>query len=196
MTFTTTDIQELRKKTGAGIMDCKEALQQSNGDIEQAIVNLRKKGLADIQDRNNKAALEGMVGHYIHAGGKIGVIVEVNCETDFVANTDGFKQFTKDLAMHIAAANPKWILREEVPANIIEREKDIIADTIKNKPPQIVEKIISGKLNKFFKEVCLIEQSFVKDPNITINDLLGELAAKVGEKIIIKRFARFVTGET
>jgi elongation factor Ts len=194
--FTTADIQELRKKTGAGVMDCKEALQQSNGNKEQAVVYLRKKGLIDMQERTSKAALEGMIGHYIHAGGKIGVLVEVNCETDFVAKNEEFKQFAKDLAMHIAASNPKWITRDEVPQHVIDVEKDIIADTIKNKPQQIIEKITTGKLNKFFKEVCLIEQSFVKDPNITIEDLLSALVTKIGEKIVIKKFARFVTGET
>lgn len=195
MTFTTADIQELRKKTSAGMMDCKRALEETNGDLEQAVIVLRKKGLADIKERDHKSASEGMVGHYIHAGGKIGVLIEVNCETDFVAKSDSFKQFAKDLAMHIAASNPKWITRNDVPEDIINREKEIILPTLQNKPPQIAEKMMAGKLNKVFKEVCLMEQPFVRDPNITISDLLGELAAKIGEKIVIKRFARFVVGE-
>lgn len=195
MTFTLTNIQELRKKTGAGVMDCKEALTESNGNLEQAVVVLRKKGLADIGERDHKAASEGMVGHYIHAGGKIGVLVEVNCETDFVAKSDDFKQFAKDLAMHIAASNPKWITRNDVPQEVLDREKGIIEPTLLNKPPAIAEKMMTGKLNKVFKEVCLMEQAFVKNPDITISDLLGELAVKIGEKIVIKRFVRFVTGE-
>jgi elongation factor Ts len=195
MTFTTADIQELRKKTSAGMMDCKNALEEANGNMEQAVIVLRKKGLAGIVERGDKAASEGTVGHYIHAGGKIGVLVEVNCETDFVAKGDAFKQFAKDLAMHIAASNPTWITRNEVPEDVINREKSIIEPTLVGKPPQIAEKMMAGKLSKVFKEVCLMEQPFVKDPNMTISDLLGDLAAKIGEKIVIKRFVRFVTGE-
>lgn len=195
MTISINDIQELRKKTSAGMMDCKAALEETNGNMEQAVVVLRKKGLAGIVERENKAASEGTVGHYIHAGGKIGVLVEVNCETDFVAKGDAFKQFAKDLAMHIAASNPKWVTRNEVPEDVIKREKEIIEPTLVGKPPQIAEKMMAGKLSKVFKEVCLMEQPFVRDPNITISDLLGDLAAKIGEKIVIKRFVRFVTGE-
>ena len=195
MTFTIADIQELRKKTSAGMMDCKKALEETGGDLEQAIIVLRKRGLAEIKQRDQKAASEGLVGHYIHAGGKIGVLVEINCETDFVAKNVDFQQFAKDVAMHIAASNPQYIMRDQVPQEILDREKDIIAPTLVNKPPEIAEKMLNGKLNKVFKEICLMEQPFVKDPNVSISDLLGDLAAKIGEKIVIKRFVRFVTGE-
>lgn len=188
-------IKQLREQTGVGMMDCKRALEQCNGDFDKAVVFLRKEGLADIQTRGSKTTNEGMVGHYIHAGGKIGVLVEVNCETDFVARGEDFQKFTKELAMHIAALNPKWISRDEVPEEIIEREKEIISDSLTNKPPQVVDQIIKGKLNKFFKETCLVDQPFVRDANLTVQDLLGELASKIGEKLVIKRFVRYVTGE-
>lgn len=188
-------IKQLREQTGVGMMDCKRALEQCNGDFDKAVVFLRKEGLADIQTRGSKTTNEGMVGHYIHAGGKIGVLVEVNCETDFVARGEDFQKFTKELAMHIAALNPKWISRDEVPEEIIEREKEIISDSLVNKPPQVVDQIIKGKLNKFFKETCLVDQPFVRDANLTVQDLLGELASKIGEKLVIKRFVIYVTGE-
>ena len=195
MSIGVSEIRDLREKTGAGMMDCKEALEASNGDVEKAIVHLRKKGLADISERAHKAASEGTVGYYIHAGGKIGVIVEVNCETDFVAKGEAFQKFAKEVAMHIAASNPQWIKSDDVPDEVIEREKEVMAASLEGKPPQVIEKIVQGKLAKFFKETCLMDQLFVRDTNITITDLLGELASKVGEKIVIKRFARFATGE-
>jgi len=195
MGISVNDIRELREKTGAGMMDCKEALKESNGNVEKAIVFLRKRGLAEIKERSSKKASEGTVGNYIHAGGKIGVMVEINCETDFVAKGDDFQRFAKDVAMHIAATNPLWVTREEVPPEIIEREKEVFADSLKGKPEQVVEKIVEGKLNKFYKETCLMEQMFVKDTNITITDLLGDLATKIGEKLVVKRFTRYVVGE-
>ncbi|KKM18755.1 hypothetical protein LCGC14_1662560 [marine sediment metagenome] len=195
MSISVNDIRELREKTGAGMMDCKNALQECNGDIEKSIICLRKKGLAGIKDRSAKTASEGIVGHYIHAGGKIGVIVEINCETDFVAKGEAFQQFAKDVAMHIAASNPLWITRDEVPQDIIEREKEIFVDSLGGKPQQIIEKIIKGKMNRFFKETCLMEQLFVKDTNFTITDLFGDLASKVSEKMVVKRFTRYVVGE-
>lgn len=195
MTFTNTDILELRKKTGAGIMDCKASLTETNGNQEQAIIILRKKGLAEIKARDHKAASEGLIGHYVHTGGKIGVLVEINCETDFVARGEDFQSFAHDLAMHIAASNPLYKVRDEVPQSVIDREKEIIAPTLLNKPPEIAEKMLTGKLNKVFKEICLMEQVFVKDSNKTISDLLGDLVAKIGEKVVIKKFVRFVIGE-
>jgi len=195
MSISVNDIRELREKTGAGIMDCKNALKECNGDVEKSIICLRKKGLADIKKRLAKTASEGIIGHYIHAGEKIGVMVEINCETDFVAKGEAFQQFAKDVAMHIAASNPLWITRDEVPQNVIEREKEIFADSLDGKPQQIVERIIKGKMNRFFKETCLMEQLFVKDTNFTIADLFGDLASKINEKMVVKRFTRYVVGE-
>ena len=195
MSISVDDIKKLREQSGAGVKDCKDALTEASGNIEQALILLRKMGLAEIKQRASKATSEGTVGYYIHAGGKIGVLVEVNCETDFVAKGDAFKKFAHDLAMHVAALNPLWVTPDEVPADVIEREKDIIAGTLKNKPPAVVEKIVEGKLQKFYKETCLIKQQFVRDSNLTIEDLLGELASKVNENIIIKRFSRFSVGE-
>lgn len=189
------EIRNLREKTGAGMMDCKEALINSKGDIERAIVYLRKKGLSDITNRSSKVTSEGIIGHYIHAGNKIGVIVEINCETDFVAKSDEFQKFAKEIAMHIAATNPRWISKEQVPQDIIDQEKEIIESAISNKPQHIADMIMVGKLNKFFKEVCLMEQKYIKDDNLTITDLFGDLTSKIGENIIIKRFSRFVVGE-
>lgn len=188
-------IKELREKTGAGMMDCKKALEEVSGDLEKAVVALRKQGLADIKKRTEKKAAEGSVGHYIHAGGKIGVLVEVNCETDFSSNSKDFQTFVRDVAMHIAASNPQWISRDEVPQEIIDREKSIIEGSLTGKPPQVIEKIVAGKLTKFYKEACLLDQPFVKDPNLSINDLVGELGAKISEKIVVRRFSRFVLGE-
>jgi len=195
MSITVEQIKALREKTGAGMMDCKEALKESDGDTEKAVVFLRKKGLADVSGRSHKTASEGTVGCYIHAGSKLGVMVEVNCETDFVAKGEAFQTFAKDLAMHVAATNPRWVSRDEVPESVIESEKEIIMSDVGYKPPNIVEKIVEGKLNKFFKETCLVDQQFVKDNNLTITDLLGDLGSKVGERIVIKRFSRFVVGE-
>jgi elongation factor Ts len=190
-------VKQLREKSGAGIMDCKQALTECEGDIEKAVEFLRKKGLATAQKRAGRATMEGAVQSYIHMGGKIGVLVEVDCETDFVAKTDDFLAFVKNIAMHIAASNPVAILPEDVPQDIIDKEKEIYrAQAIEmGKPEKMVDKIAEGKLNKFFKENCLMDQAYVRDPNMTIKDYLNDVIAKTGEKITIKRFARFQIGE-
>ena len=190
-------VKKLRTKTSAGMMDCKKALKATEGDIEKAIEYLRKKGIAAASSKLNRKALNGVVGSYIHLYGKIGVLVEINCETDFVANTGEFKEFVKNIAMQIAASNPKFINREEVPNDTIEKEKEIFYAQVEKsgKPAPIIEKIVEGKLEKYFKENCLKEQVFIKDNSRNINQLLLELIAKLGENIIIKRFARFQLGE-
>jgi elongation factor Ts len=190
-------VKELREKTGAGMMDCKKALAETAGDFQKALDYLRQKGLATAAKRAGRVASEGRVGSYIHAGGKIGVMVEVNCETDFVAKTDDFQAFAKDVAMHIAASNPSYVRREEVTADVLEREKEIYRAQARDakKPEKIMEKIVEGKLEKFYGEVCLLEQAFVKDPDITIQDLLNGLIGKLGEKIEIRRFTRYQVGE-
>lgn len=197
MTITSQMVKELRDKTNAGMMDCKKALNETDGDMEKAIDLLRQKGLAVAQKRAGRATSEGVVQSYIHAGGKLGVLVEVNCETDFVAKTDGFLEFAKDISMHIAAVNPVSISREEVPAELAEREKAIyIQQAIDSgKPANIAEKIVVGRMDKFFAENCLLEQKFVKNPDVSVQDLLNELVAKMGENISIKRFVRFQVGE-
>jgi elongation factor Ts len=189
-------VKELREKSGAGIMDCKEALSECDGDMEKAVDFLRKKGLATAAKRAGRATSEGTIQSYIHMGGKIGVLVEVNCETDFVAKTDDFTAFAKDLAMHIAATSPVGVTPDDVPQTIIEREKDIYrAQALEmGKPEKMIDKIVDGKLSKFFKESCLLNQAFVRDPDKTIQDVLNEVIAKTGEKIEIKRFARFQVG--
>jgi elongation factor Ts len=189
-------VKELREKSGAGIMDCKEALAECDGDMEKAVDFLRKKGLATAAKRAGRATSEGTIQSYIHLGGKIGVLVEVNCETDFVAKTDDFTSFARDLAMHIAATSPVGVTADDVPKTIIDREKEIYrAQALEmGKPEKMVDKIIEGKLNKFFKESCLLNQAFVRDPDKTIQDVLNEVIAKTGEKIEIKRFARFQVG--
>ena len=189
-------VKELREKTGAGIMDCKEALSECAGDMDKAIDFLRKKGLATAAKRAGRATSEGTVQSYIHLGGKIGVMIEVDCETDFVAKTDDFIEFAKNLAMHIAATSPVGITAEDVPEAIISRERAIYKDQAleMGKPEQMIDKIVNGKLNKFFKESCLMDQQYVKDPDKTISDYLNEVIAKTGEKITIKRFARFQVG--
>jgi elongation factor Ts len=190
-------VKQLREKSGAGIMDCKQALAECEGDIEKAVDFLRKKGLATAKKRAGRATMEGAVQSYIHMGGKIGVLVEVNCETDFVAKTDDFLAFVKNIAMHVAATNPVGIVEEDVPQDVIDREKEIYrAQALEmGKPEKMVDKIADGKLNKFFKESCLMNQAYVKDPNMTITDYLNDVIAKTGEKITIKRFARFQVGE-
>lgn len=190
-------VKELREKTGAGMMDCKKALTETGGDFQKALDYLRQKGLATAAKRAGRVASEGRVGSYIHAGGKIGVMVEVNCETDFVAKTDDFQAFAKDVAMHIAASNPSYIRREEVTADVLDREKEIYRAQARDakKPEKVTEKIVEGKLEKFYSEVCLLEQAFVKDPDITIQDLLNGLIGKLGEKIEIRRFTRYQVGE-
>jgi len=195
--ISTKQVKELREKTGVGIMDCKNAIQDAGGDINKAVEILRKKGIAKAQKRAGRIASEGQIQSYVHMGGKIGVLVEVNCETDFSANTEDFTDFTKNVAMHIAATSPIALSPENLPSEIVETEKDIYrAQAIQSgKGEKVVEKIVEGKLRKFFSEVCLLNQVYVKDPDMTIQDLLNELKAKTGENIIISRFVRFQLGE-
>ena len=190
-------VKDLREKTGAGMMDCKKALADSGGNFEKAVDYLRQKGLATAAKRAGRIASEGRIGSYVHAGGKIGVMVEVNCETDFVAKTDDFQAFAKDVAMHIAASNPLYLRRENVPSEAIEREREIYRAQAREagKPDKIVEKIIEGKLEKFYSEVCLLEQPFVKEPDLTLQELLNGLVGKLGEKVEIRRFSRFQVAE-
>ncbi len=197
MTITAAQVSELRKVTGAGLMDCKKALAETGGDQEKAVDYLRKKGLAAASKKAGRIASEGVVGSYIHAGGKIGVLVEVNCETDFVAKNEAFQVFVKDIAMHIAAASPQFVRREEVPAELLEREKDIYRAKAKEsgKPDAIIEKIVDGQINKFYGDICLLEQAFVKDPDKTIQTYLNETIASIGENMSIRRFTKFVLGE-
>ncbi|MCL2789313.1 MAG: translation elongation factor Ts [Desulfobulbus sp.] len=196
MTITSQMVKELRDKTNAGMMDCKKALTETAGDMEKAVDLLRQKGLAVAAKRAGRETKEGVVESYIHAGGKLGVMVEVGCETDFVAKTDDFKAFAKNVAMHIAAVNPVAVTREEVPADILQREKDIYVNQAfdSGKPQQIVDKMVAGKVEKYLAEVCLMEQKYVKNPDLTVQDLLNELVAKMGENISIKKFARFQIG--
>ncbi|MBM9605404.1 translation elongation factor Ts [Desulfopila inferna] len=197
MTITSKMVKELRDKTAAGMMDCKKALTETNGDMERAIDLLRQKGLAVAAKRAGRATSEGVIATYIHAGGKLGVMVEVGCETDFVAKTDQFNDFARDIAMHIAAANPVSVTREEVPEDIVAREKDIyIQQALESgKPENIIEKMVTGKVEKFIAEIVLLEQKFVKDPERSIQDILTDLVGKMGENISIKRFVRFQIGE-
>ena len=190
-------VKDLREKTGAGMMDCKKALAEAGGSFEKAVDYLRQKGLATAARRAGKVASEGQIGSYVHAGGKLGVMLEVNCETDFVAKTDDFRAFAKDMAMHIAASNPLYIQRENVPPEALEREREIYRAQARDarKPEKIMEKIVEGKLEKYYGEVCLLEQPFVKDPDRTVQDLLNELIAKLGEKVEVRRFMRFQVGE-
>ena len=186
-------VKELREKTGAGMMDCKNALVDSDGDIELAITALRKKGLASAQKKAGRVAAEGMIGHYIHGDGAIGVLVEVNCETDFAARNEEFKALVKDLCMHVAAQNPTYVRREDVPEEVNEIYKDSARSS--GKPDHIIDKIAEGKLNAFFKMSCLYEQEFVKDTSVTVEELINGLIGKIGENIRIRRFVRFKTGE-
>ena len=197
MEVSATMVKDLREKTGAGLMDCKKALADSGGNFEKAVDYLRQKGLATAAKRAGRIASEGRIGSYVHAGGKIGVMVEVNCETDFVAKTDDFQAFAKDVAMHIAASNPLYLRRENVPSEAIEREREIYRAQAREagKPDKIVEKIIEGKLEKFYSEVCLLEQPFVKEPDLTLQELLNGLVGKLGEKVEIRRFSRFQVAE-
>jgi elongation factor Ts len=190
-------VKELREKTGAGMMDCKNALAEAKADMDQAIVILRKKGLASAQKKATRIAAEGMIGHYIHAGGKLGVLVEVNCETDFAARSEQFQALVKDIAMHVAAQNPLYVKREDVSAEVLEKEREIYREQARasGKPANIVDKIAEGKLESYYEMVCLYDQKFVKDPNITVQELINNLVAKIGENIQVRRFARFKTGE-
>ena len=191
-------IKELREKTGVGIMDCKMALKECKGDIEQAIDYLRKKGIATAKKRQGRSTTEGQIQSYIHAGGKIGVLVEVNCETDFTAKTADFTEFVKNIAMHIAASSPVAIDRDRIPPEILEKEREIYLSQARDsgKPEKVIEKIVEGKMKKFFSEASLLEQQYVKNPDITVQDLLNELIAKTGENIVINRYVRFQLGES
>ncbi|MCR4440290.1 MAG: translation elongation factor Ts [bacterium] len=190
-------VKALREKTGAGFMDCKKALAETQGDVEKAIEVLRKKGIATAQKKAGREAREGVIESYIHPGSRLGVLLELNCETDFVAKTDQFKTLARDLAMQVAAANPRVVRREELPAEVIEKELEIYRTQARNegKPEQVVERIAQGKLEKFYQEVCLLEQSFIRDPNKSVNDLITEYIAKLGENIVVRRFVRFQLGE-
>jgi elongation factor Ts len=193
-------VKDLRDRTGAGVMDCKAALEASAGDFDKAVEFLRKKGLADAAARTHRTALEGVVGAYVHPGGKIGVLVEVNCESDFVARTEGFQQLVKELAMQVAAAGPAYVSREEVPAEVIEKEREIYRQQMadQKKPPQIIEKIIDGKLEKFYAEQCLLDQPFIKDATgkTRVKDLISQVGAQVGERVLVRRFSRLRVGES
>lgn len=188
-------VKELRARTGAGIMDCKKALMEAQGDIEAAETNLRKKGVDTAAKKSDRQATEGLIGSYIHTNGKIGVLLELDCETDFVARTDEFKQLLKDLCMQVAATNPLAIDKEDVPADVLEREKEIASAGTENKPPQVVEKIVNGRLEKFYAEKCLLEQPFVKDDSRKVRDIITDAIAKFGENIVVRRFTRFAIGE-
>lgn len=189
-------VKDLRDKTGSGIMDCKQALKENNGDVEKALDFLRKKGLATAKKRSGRDAKEGVVQSYIHMGGKIGVLVEVNCETDFVAKNEDFQEFAKNVAMHIAAAAPMGLDPEEIPADVVAREREIYRERAleQGKPANIVDKIVDGQIEKFYKDSCLMSQAYIRDPKLTISDLLNEVIAKIGENIKVRRFARFQLG--
>ena len=190
-------VKDLRQRTGAGVVDCKKALQEAKGNMDAAIDYLRKKGLATAAKKAGRIATDGLVSSYIHAGGKMGVLVEINCETDFVAKTEDFQSFVKNIAMHIAAANPQYIRREEVPEEVLEKERDIYRTQALDagKPQQVIDKIVEGKMERFYSEVCLLEQTYVRDSDLTIKELLDTLIAKIGENITIRRFTRFQLGE-
>ncbi|CAB3393382.1 translation elongation factor Ts [Kyrpidia spormannii] len=197
MAITAAQVKELRERTGAGMMDCKKALTDAEGDMDKAIQLLRERGLAAAAKKAGRVATEGLVEAYIHGGGRIGVLVEVNCETDFVANTDEFRSLVKDIAMQVAASRPEYVRREEVPAEVIEKEKSIYRAQAEaeGKPAAIVERMVEGRLEKFYKEACLLEQSFIKNPDITVEQLVKEKISKIGENISVRRFARFELGE-
>jgi elongation factor Ts len=190
-------IKELRQRTGVGVMDCKKALVECAGNVDEAIDFLRKKGLAKAAKRAGRETAEGLITSYIHPGGKIGVLVDINCETDFVARTDDFQNLTKEIAMHIAAMNPIAISREDVPPEVIEKEKEILRAeaAASGKPDKVVDKIVEGRLEKFFAEQCLMEQAYIKNPDITVKDLIYDIIAKVGENITVRRFTRYQLGE-
>lgn len=197
MTISAETVKQLRNKTGVGMMECKTALKEAGGDVDKAVTYLRERGLASASKRADRVAGEGLVASYIHAGGTLGVLVEVNVETDFVAKTDEFQNLARDLAMHVAASNPQYVKREDVPQEMIQKERDIYKAQMagSKKPADIMEKIITGKLEKYFQETCLLEQAYVKDPDKKIRQLIAEAIAKVGENIQVRRFARFKVGE-
>jgi len=190
-------VKDLRQRTGAGVVDCKAALQEAKGDMEAAIEYLRRKGLATAAKKAGRIATDGQVSAYIHAGGKMGVLVEINCETDFVAKTEDFQAFVKNIAMHIAAANPQYIRREDIPPEVLERERRIYRSQALDvgKPEKVINKIVEGKLERFYSEVCLLEQTYIKDSDLTVKEVFDALIAKIGENITIRRFARFQLGE-
>ncbi len=196
--FTAEDVKKLREMTGVGMMDCKKALTEADGNIDKAVEILREKGMAAAAKRAGRIASQGIIESYVHMGGQIGVLVEVNCETDFVARSDDFKEFVHNIAMQIAAAKPYYVNKEEVPASEIEKEKEILKAQAMNesaKPQNIIDKMVEGRINKYYKEVCLLEQSYVKDPDKSITQLLNETISKIGEKITIRRFTRYEVGE-
>ncbi len=197
MAVSTDDVKQLRHETGAGIMDCKEALVEAEGDFEEAVAILRKKGIQVAAQREMKAAAEGVVQAYVHAGEKIGVLVEINCETDFVARTDDFRDFARNVAMQIAAMQPRWVSPDDVPEEIVARERQILTEQAKaeGKPDHIIEQMVEGRLGKFYAQNCLLHQPYIRDDSMTIADLLNDLLAKTGEKIIIRRFVRYQVGE-
>jgi elongation factor Ts len=195
MEITAAMVKKLRDATGAGMMECKAALTEAGGDIEAATTLLRKRGLATAAKKAGRSTSEGLIGHYIHMGGKIAVLVEVNCESDFVARTDKFQELTREIAMHIAAANPTYVRREDVPEEVLNREREIYRDQVKDKPAQVVDKIVEGKLNSFYQQFCLMEQPSVRDPNVTITQMAQDAIRILGENITISRFVRFKVGE-
>ena len=197
MNFTAKDVADLRAKTNAGMMDCKKALSECDGNFEKAVIWLREKGIATAAKKQSRIAAEGIVTSYIHMGGKIGVLVEINCETDFVAKTDAFMEIGHEVALQIAAANPKYVRIEEVPTEELEKEKEILRNQALNegKPAQIIDKMVEGRVKKFYQDVCLLEQAFVKDPSMTIQQYINEKTLQIGEKISIRRFVRFELGE-
>lgn len=197
MAVSAKQVSELRQQTGAGMMDCKKALSETDGNMEKAVEWLRKKGLSAAEKKAGRIAAEGAVASYIHAGGKIGVLLEVNCETDFVARNEDFQGFVKDLCMHIAAANPQYVSRDEVPAEQVAKEKEILAAQAKEsgKPDAVIDKMVEGRIGKYFKDICLLEQPFVKDTDKSVEQLLNEIVAKIGERIVVRRFVRWALGE-
>ncbi len=197
MAITAAEVKTLREKTGAAMMECKAALTESNGRIEEAVIILRKRGLALAAKRAGRNTSQGIVGSYIHMGGKIGVLVEVNCESDFVARTEDFQHLVKEIAMHIAAADPKYVRREDVPADVLEGEKAIYRAQFdgSGKPPQVIEKIVEGKLNSYFGQVVLLDQPSVRDPNVTVGQMVSQAVAKTGENVMVSRFVRFKLGD-
>ena len=195
MAISADQVKKLRDLTGAGMMECKAALTEANGDIEAATTILRKRGLAHATKKAGRSTNEGLIGNYIHMGGRIGVLVEINCESDFVARTDDFQNLAKEISMHIAAASPQYVRREEVPGDVLERERGIYRDQVKDKPAQVVDKIVEGKLNSFYEQVCLLDQPSIRDPKQTIGQLIQAAIAKLGENISIARFVRLKVGE-
>jgi elongation factor Ts len=188
-------VQTLREKTNAGMMECKKALTETAGDLEQAETLLRKKGITKAENKSDRQTKEGVISSYIHMAGRIGVLIEVNCETDFVARNELFQAFVKDLSLHIAAANPRFVLRDEVPADLISKEREIAADQVKGKPEAIVDKIVQGKIDKIFAEQCLMEQSFIKNPDVTVTEFVKSKIAELGENLVVRRFVRYAVGE-